>query len=139
MQLEDDNHQLRRQNAELKFREEELQAAVARLQIKVQSHTRDQHQSASSLERIQLLETQLVMYHEDFQTERRDRERAQSKLQELEQQLETLRRQKVMMYLMNCLEYFYFASKLYQLLKGVLSAYPIHLECLNMKELNNLI
>lgn len=39
-------------------------------------------------ERCALLETQLIMYHEDFKTERSDRERAQSTIIELEARLE---------------------------------------------------
>ncbi len=43
--------------------------------------------------RIQMLEHQIQLCTEDFESERRDRERAQSKIEELEQELRIVHRQ----------------------------------------------
>jgi hypothetical protein len=67
------------------------------LKQKVQSLQTQQEGLASTLsemqERCQLLETQLLMYQEDFKTERSDRERAQSKNADLEMLVADLQKQ----------------------------------------------
>jgi hypothetical protein len=47
-------------------------------------------------EKVQILEVQLVINREDFDNERKDRERAQSRVAELEQELEKYRAKSVM-------------------------------------------
>uniref|UniRef100_A0AAV2LMU8 CCHC NOA-type domain-containing protein n=1 Tax=Knipowitschia caucasica TaxID=637954 RepID=A0AAV2LMU8_KNICA len=44
-------------------------------------------------ERVQMLEQQVLIYEEDFKSERRDRERAQGKLQEMKEQVRQLKQQ----------------------------------------------
>jgi hypothetical protein len=48
-------------------------------------------------EKVQILEMQLLVNREDFESERKDRERAQSRIAELEQELERYRPQPVNM------------------------------------------
>lgn len=93
-----------------------MKSTLERLQNKLDFLEREKRQSSSNLERIQLLETQLVMYHEDFQTERKDRERAQNKVQEMEEQLEALRRQPVMT---NLVHFYFYLELLYSGMKIV--------------------
>ncbi|XP_035941599.1 TNFAIP3-interacting protein 2 isoform X1 [Halichoerus grypus] len=47
----------------------------------------------AALERVQMLEQQILAYKDDFTSERADRERAQSRIQELEEQVASLRQQ----------------------------------------------
>ncbi|KAF6372657.1 TNFAIP3 interacting protein 2 [Rhinolophus ferrumequinum] len=47
----------------------------------------------AALERAQMLEQQILVYKDDFTSERADRERAQSRIQELEETVASLRRQ----------------------------------------------
>lgn len=47
----------------------------------------------AALERVQMLEQQILAYKDDFTSERADRERAQGRIQELEEQVASLRQQ----------------------------------------------
>ncbi|XP_004396264.1 PREDICTED: TNFAIP3-interacting protein 2 [Odobenus rosmarus divergens] len=47
----------------------------------------------AALERVQMLEQQILAYKDDFTSERADRERAQSRIQELEEEVASLRQQ----------------------------------------------
>ncbi|EFB15583.1 hypothetical protein PANDA_004685, partial [Ailuropoda melanoleuca] len=47
----------------------------------------------TALERVQMLEQQILAYKDDFTSERADRERAQSRIQELEEEVASLRQQ----------------------------------------------
>ncbi|XP_041042448.1 TNFAIP3-interacting protein 2 [Carcharodon carcharias] len=49
--------------------------------------------AAAARERVQMLEQQVLVYKDDFKSEREDRERAQSRIQELEEDLARLRLQ----------------------------------------------
>ncbi|XP_067885333.1 TNFAIP3-interacting protein 2 [Heterodontus francisci] len=49
--------------------------------------------AAAARERMQMLEQQVLVYKDDFKSEREDRERAQSRIQELEEELARLRLQ----------------------------------------------
>nr|5H07_C Chain C, TNFAIP3-interacting protein 2 [Homo sapiens]5H07_D Chain D, TNFAIP3-interacting protein 2 [Homo sapiens] len=44
----------------------------------------------AALERVQMLEQQILAYKDDFMSERADRERAQSRIQELEEKVASL-------------------------------------------------
>lgn len=78
MQIEEENHQLKQKVASLQTQHEGQAKTLSEVQ-----------------ERCQLLEAQLLLYQEDFKTERSDRERAQSKNADLEMQLAELQRQLV--------------------------------------------
>jgi len=74
--IEEENHQLKQKVVHLQTQQEGLAKTLTEVQ-----------------ERSQLLEAQLLMYQEDFKTERSDRERAQSRNADLEMQLADLQRQ----------------------------------------------
>ncbi|XP_051692672.1 TNFAIP3-interacting protein 2 isoform X2 [Oryctolagus cuniculus] len=66
--------------------EEEVDAcADARQQLAAARTAQD-----AALERVQILEQQILAYKDDFRSERADRERAQSRIQELEERLASL-------------------------------------------------
>ncbi|XP_018418775.1 PREDICTED: TNFAIP3-interacting protein 2 [Nanorana parkeri] len=64
-------------NEKIKLQEEAMQTASARI---------------ADRERIQMLEQQLMVYKDDFTSERADRERAQSRIQELVEQISCLQK-----------------------------------------------
>ncbi|KAG8591262.1 hypothetical protein GDO81_000108 [Engystomops pustulosus] len=81
-----------------------LQKEISRLNRllddKIKEHTKLQQEAAemvhariSDHERIQMLEQQLLVYKDDFTSERADRERAQSRIQELVDEISALQRQ----------------------------------------------
>ncbi|XP_069833428.1 TNFAIP3-interacting protein 2 isoform X2 [Dendropsophus ebraccatus] len=81
-----------------------LQKEISRLnrllEDKLKEHTRLQQEAAEMVhariadqERIQMLEQQLLVYKDDFTSERADRERAQSRIQELVEEISALQRQ----------------------------------------------
>lgn len=81
-----------------------LQKEIARLnrllEDKIKEHTKLQLEAAEMVhariadqERIQMLEQQLLVYKDDFTSERADRERAQSRIQELVEEISALQRQ----------------------------------------------
>lgn len=78
LQIEEENHQLKQKVASLQTQHVGQAKTLSEVQ-----------------ERCQLLEAQLLLYQEDFKTERSDRERAQSKNADLEMQLAELQRQLV--------------------------------------------
>jgi len=57
------------------------------------SLTRQREQTSSDPERISMLETQLQIYQEDFESERRDRKMEHDRMVEMEQQVGILMRQ----------------------------------------------
>ncbi|XP_049565228.1 TNFAIP3-interacting protein 2 isoform X3 [Orcinus orca] len=62
--------------------------AEARRELEATRRARD-----AALERVQMLEQQILAYKDDFTSERVDRERAQSRIQELEERVALLQRQ----------------------------------------------
>ncbi|KAM5286673.1 TNFAIP3-interacting protein 2 [Hipposideros larvatus] len=62
--------------------------AATRLELAAMRTARD-----AALERAQMLEQQILVYKDDFTSERADRERAQSRIQELEETVASLQRQ----------------------------------------------
>ncbi|XP_056407553.1 TNFAIP3-interacting protein 2-like [Hyla sarda] len=81
-----------------------LQKEISRLnrllEEKLKEHTKLQQEAAEMVqarivnqERIHMLEQQLIVYKDDFTSERADRERAQSRIQELVDEISALRRQ----------------------------------------------
>ncbi|XP_055290540.1 TNFAIP3-interacting protein 2 isoform X2 [Moschus berezovskii] len=62
--------------------------AEARRELAAARSARD-----AALERVQMLEQQILAYKDDFTSERADRERAQSRIHELEEQVASLQRQ----------------------------------------------
>ncbi|KAG9479547.1 hypothetical protein GDO78_011528 [Eleutherodactylus coqui] len=80
-----------------------LQKEICRLnrllEDKMKEHTKLQQEAAEMVharivdqERIQMLEQQLLVYKDDFTSERADRERAQSRIQELVEEISALQR-----------------------------------------------
>ncbi|XP_073504757.1 TNFAIP3-interacting protein 2 [Phyllobates terribilis] len=81
-----------------------LQKEISRLnrllEEKMKEHTKIQQEAAEMVharitdqERIQMLEQQLLVYKDDFTSERADRERAQNRIQELVDEISALQRQ----------------------------------------------
>jgi len=87
--LSDDNTRLTAENNELKQRVTECEARAT----EAQQHVQRTVQSPADREHIEMLQAQLVFYKEDFESERRDRERAQSRLADVEQKLSLAQRQ----------------------------------------------
>jgi len=97
--LTDANSQLAGENSELKKRIAVCETSLTEaLQHRTDPHKHtDPHrhtdQSRADKEHMEMLEAQLGFYREDFESERRDRERAQCKLAEVEQKLSLAQRQ----------------------------------------------
>ncbi|MXQ96020.1 hypothetical protein E5288_WYG022224 [Bos mutus] len=75
-----------RLNAQLEEKMDDC--AEARRELAAARSARD-----AALERVQMLEQQILAYKDDFTSERADRERAQSRIHELEEQVASLQRQ----------------------------------------------
>ncbi|XP_017905326.1 PREDICTED: TNFAIP3-interacting protein 2 [Capra hircus] len=75
-----------RLNAQLEEKMDDC--AEARRELAAARSARDE-----ALERVQMLEQQILAYKDDFTSERADRERAQSRIHELEKQVASLQRQ----------------------------------------------
>ena len=87
-QLEDE---IRRLTMTLQISQEQngvLQRELEESRSRVQRSPAPQPVDQDLLNRIQMLEAQVTIYSEDFASERRDRERAQATIQELESELE---------------------------------------------------
>ncbi len=91
-QIEDENRSLRIQAQQL---EDVMQALRAELQQARASPASlpAMGQRPEDRDHIRMLEAQVQIFTEDFEQERKDRERAQSKCAELEQELELVKRQ----------------------------------------------
>lgn len=92
-QLGDENRELRLQTDRLTAENLEKDNLIQTLKgqvVQVQTAGGSTRQDA---ERIQVLEHQVQLCTEDFESERHDRERAQAKIEELEQELKIVRRQ----------------------------------------------
>lgn len=81
-QLQEENNRLKAMMEKLRLQNDVLQAAV---EVK--------GKASGEMERAQLLEAQLMVYREDFLTERKDRETAQARVVQLEMELLELTKQ----------------------------------------------
>lgn len=81
-----ENQRLRMEVSELRKKYQETEEVIFSL-------TRQREQTSSDPERISMLETQLQIYQEDFESERRDRKMEHDRMVEMEQQVGILMRQ----------------------------------------------
>ncbi|XP_006874182.1 PREDICTED: TNFAIP3-interacting protein 2 [Chrysochloris asiatica] len=72
---------------------QQLEEALGQFQEAQQELTAAQGARDAALELVQMLEQQLLVYKDDFSSERADRERAQSRVQELQDKVASLQRQ----------------------------------------------
>jgi len=90
LQIEEDNRRLRAEVAELSSKVHTLSAELDRRRVP----TNDGKSSVpSSDEHIHLLEEQVRQFQFDFESERRDRQQAQARVDDLLQQLTAARRE----------------------------------------------
>ena len=90
LQLENENRRLKRHLEELvqNFQNQELANGPLRVELE-----RCKRELLGEREKVQMFEAQMKMYSEDFRFERRDRERAQERIDELERKLSATNQQ----------------------------------------------
>ena len=97
-QIEDENRHLRQELAETQQKVQSQDQAIIALQSQLESLSANQRLGPTSSSRedketIDMLKAQIQICTEDFQSERRDRERAHQRLSEVERELTLTKRQ----------------------------------------------